>query len=175
MKTNAETTTIVFRTYDFKELKTYLFSAIFIIGNIVVPQLVHLIPNGGHIFLPIYFFTLVGAYKYGWKVGLLTAIFSPLINSALFGMPASGALPAILSKSILLAIAAGLTSSHYKKVSLLLLAGVVASYQISGTLMEWVYLGDLTIAATDFKLGIPGILIQIFGGWALIKTITYKK
>ena len=38
------------------------FAALFIVGNIVFPQLCHaLMPKGGLIFLPIYFFTLFGA------------------------------------------------------------------------------------------------------------------
>ena len=58
--------------------RTYLFALFFVAGNIIVPQLCHLIPNGGLMFLPIYFFTLVGAYKYGLSVGMITAVFSPL-------------------------------------------------------------------------------------------------
>ena len=73
--------------YGFASVKTYLLSGIFIAGNILLPQLAHLIPQGGLIFLPIYFFTLIAAYKFGLKVGLITAVFSPLINSLLFGMP----------------------------------------------------------------------------------------
>lgn len=82
-------------TLTYGETKTYLFAALFIAGNILLPQLCHLAPLGGVRWLPIYFFTLVGAYKYGWRVGLLTALLSPLINSALFGMPAAAALPPI--------------------------------------------------------------------------------
>ena len=43
--------------YRFGELKTYLLVILFVIGNIALPQLCHLIPNGGKILLPIYFFT----------------------------------------------------------------------------------------------------------------------
>ncbi|MEG1999322.1 MAG: ECF transporter S component, partial [Bacteroidales bacterium] len=60
-------------SYSYREYKTYLFSVFFIGGNIILPQLCHLIPNGGLIFLPIYFFTLIAAYKYGITVGVLTA------------------------------------------------------------------------------------------------------
>ena len=56
------------------EMKSYLFASIFIAGNILLPQLCHLIPNGGMILLPIYFFTLIAAYKYGFFTGLLTAV-----------------------------------------------------------------------------------------------------
>ena len=86
-------------------LKTYLLAAAFVIGNIALPQLCHLVPQGGLILLPIYFFTLIAAYKYGFTVGLLTAVLSPLVNNLLFGMPASGMLPIILVKSTFLALA----------------------------------------------------------------------
>ena len=61
-------------------VKTYLFALLFVAGNIALPQLCHLIPYGGPTLLPIYFFTLIAAYKYGFLVGLLTAILSPVIN-----------------------------------------------------------------------------------------------
>ena len=86
------------------ETRAWALAAIFICGNIILPQLCHLIPQGGLIWLPIYFFTLVGAYRYGLGVGLLTAIASPLVNSALFGMPAPEVVPVILVKSSLLAL-----------------------------------------------------------------------
>ena len=35
-------------------LKTYLLAAAFVIGNIALPQLCHLVPQGGLILLPIY-------------------------------------------------------------------------------------------------------------------------
>ena len=118
-------TTIRLHSLPFTSPTTYFAALTFIAGNILLPQLVHLIPQGGIIWLPIYFFTLVGAYKYGWRVGLLTAIASPVVNSLLFGMPPAAALPAILLKSVLLALAAGYAASHFKKASLALLALVV--------------------------------------------------
>ena len=102
-----ETTAVKLYSTGYREAKTYLAAALFVAGNIVLPQICHLVPQGGLRWLPIYFFTLVGAYKYGWRTGLLTALASPLVNAALFGMPAVTALPAILVKSALLAGTAG--------------------------------------------------------------------
>lgn len=79
-------TTVKLYSLPYHSAKTYLAASLFAFGNIILPQIFHLIPQGGIIWLPIYFFTLVGAYKYGWKVGLLTAVLSPLANSALFGI-----------------------------------------------------------------------------------------
>ncbi len=161
--------TVKLYSSGYAESKTYIAAALFIAGNIALPQLFHLIPKGGLIFLPIYFFTLIGAYKYGWRVGLLTALLSPLANSALFGMPAAAMLPVIITKSALLALAAAFMAWRYKRASLLLLAATVAAYQVAGSLFEWAYTGSLATALQDVRTGIPGLMLQIFGGLACIK------
>ena len=124
--------------------------------------------------MPIYFFTLVGAYKYGWKVGLLTAVFSPVINSLLFGMPMPSSLPAILLKSVLLAVFAGLAAAHFRKATVWILLSVVLAYQIAGTLGEWAMKGDFYLAVQDFRIGIPGMLLQVSGGWVCISKLLKK-
>lgn len=169
-----QTTTVKLNSLEYNEAKTYWVAALFVAGNILLPQLCHLVPQGGIRWLPIYFFTLIGAYKYGWWVGLLTAIASPLINSALFGMPAVTGLPAILLKSILLAGTAGYVAAHFKKASLWLLAAVVLTYQTVGTLGEWAMKGDFRLAAQDFRIGLPGMLVQILGGWLFINHLIRK-
>lgn len=161
-------TTLRFQSLPFSSYKTYLVASLFIVGNILLPQLAHIVPDGGITWLPIYFFTLVGAYKYGWKVGLLTALISPLINSLMFGMPAAAALPAIIPKSVLLAGAAGYAAVRFGKATLLSLLGVVLFYQVFGTIGEWAIKGDLMSACQDFRIGVPGMLLQIIGGWAVI-------
>jgi hypothetical protein len=163
-------TTVKFYSLEYKSIKTYIVASFFILGNIFFPQLCHLV-NLGPVLLPIYFFTLIGAYKYGWKVGLLTAILSPLINSMLFGMPAPAALPVILSKSIILAITAGFAAQYFKRLSILLLFGVVLFSQIAGTLVEWAIINNFQSAIQDFRIGIYGMLLQIFGGFFIIKYI----
>lgn len=169
-----QTTTIRLYTLGYDNVKTYMVAALFIVGNIILPQLFHLVPKGGMIWLPIYFFTLVGAYKYGWKAGLLTAVFSPIVNSMLFGMPMAVALPAILLKSVLLALSAGYVAKRFRSVSVSLLLSTVLLYQIIGTLGEWAMKGDLMLALQDFRIGIPGMLLQVFGGYAVIKYILKK-
>ena len=161
-------------TLGYRETKTYLVASLFVIGNIVLPQLFHLVPQGGVVWLPIYFFTLVGAYKYGWRVGLLTAVLSPVVNSLLFGMPLAAALPAILLKSVLLALLAGFIAHRYQRVSLPLLLGVVLGYQVLGTLGEWAMKGDFYLAAQDFRLGLPGMALQVVGGYLVIKHLIRK-
>lgn len=154
------------------ETRSWALAAIFICGNIILPQLCHLIPQGGLIWLPIYFFTLVGAYRYGLGVGLLTAIASPLVNSALFGMPAPEVVPVILVKSSLLALCGALAGARTEGRAKL--AGVVFAVvcaQTVGSLAEWAMTGSAAAALQDLRLGWPGILAQIFGGYATVKAL----
>lgn len=164
-------TTANLYTLDYSNARTYMAASLFVLGNLVLPQIFHLVPQGGITWLPIYFFTLVGAYKYGWKVGLLTAVLSPLINSLLFGMPLPAVLPAILLKSVLLAAAAGFAAHRFQRISLPILAMVVLSYQIVGTLGEWILVGDFFRAIQDFRIGLPGMLLQIVGGYLVLKHV----
>lgn len=164
-------TTAKLYSYNLSNTKTYLFAVIFIVGNLLLPQLAHLVPQGGLIFLPIYFFTLIAAYKYGIHVGLLTAILSPLANHLLFGMPPVAVLPAIMIKSIILAIAAALAAKHFEKISFIGILLAILAYQLTGTGIEWGLTQNFAIAVQDFRIGIPGMLIQLVGGYFLLKAI----
>ena len=106
------------------------------------------------------------------KLGLLVAILSPLVNSFFFGMPVPMLLPAIICKSVLLAVAAGFLASRTGKLSIFSLMGVVLFYQIVGGMAEWAISGSLDAALQDFRIGVPGMLLQIFGGYWLLKSIS---
>ena len=166
MESNA--TAVKLYSLGWREVRTYMFALLFIAGNILLPQLCHLYPQGGQILLPIYFFTLIAAYKYGFRVGLLTAVLSPLVNSMLFGMPPTAALPIIMIKGVLLAGAAAWMANRSKGASLLALIGVVLGYQLVGGLIEWAMTGSLASALQDWKLGYPGMTLQALGGWLAI-------
>ena len=151
--------------------RTYMLASLFVLGNLLFPQLAHLIPQGGFIFLPIYFFTLIAAYRYGLFVGMLTAIASPLINSMFFEMPPVAVLPAIMIKSVVLVIAACLAAKHFGKVSFLGVLLAVLAYQFIGTAFEWILTQNLYIALQDIRLGLPGIALQVVGGYFVLRLI----
>jgi hypothetical protein len=167
-------TTVNLYSLSLRESRSLLYAALFVVGNLLLPQLCHLIPQGGLMLLPIYFFTLIGAYKYGWQVGLLTALLSPALNSALFGMPALAVLPGIMVKSALLALAAAYIAHRHQSVSIALLLAVVLAYQVVGSLVESAMLGSLVLGFQDFRIGIPGMLLQVIGGYLFIKYLLKK-
>lgn len=152
-----------------KDIRTYKYATLFILGNILMPQLCHLVPQGGLIFLPIYFFTLIAAYQYGLAAGLLTAVMSPLVNHVFFGMPPTDILPLILIKSILLATSASLIAQRIGRVTFLGVLLSVITYQSIGMLFEWAITDSLFVSLQDVRIGYPGILIQVILGFILLK------
>lgn len=158
----------------FREHKTYLFASVFIIGNLLLPQLCHLVPGGGLTWLPIYFFTLIAAYKYGLRVGIITAILSPLLNYMLFDMPTLAGLPIILIKSSLLAVIAAFAARRFGKISIPVILSVVITYQIIGAGIEWLIFQDQAQALLHLRMAVPGMLVQVAGGFLILKTISKR-
>ncbi|MDR0831232.1 MAG: ECF transporter S component [Prevotellaceae bacterium] len=159
------------------QIKAYVFAALFVAGNLVLPFAIHHLPaiggySQGLMWLPIYFFTLVAAYKFGWQVGLLTAVLSPVINCLLFGIPMSAMLPAILVKSVLLAVAAAFFAQKAGKVALWAILASILAYQFIGTGIEF-FINDMNFnaAIVDFRFGFPGMLLQLFGGYLVLKAM----
>jgi len=104
-------------------------------------------------------------------VGLLTALLSPLVNSLLFGMPPVAVLPAIIIKSTILAIAAAMAAKHFGKVSLWGILLAALAYQVIGTGIEWAMTQNFLVAFQDFRIGLPGMLIQLVGGYFVLKAL----
>ena len=156
---------------NYDEAKTYLWAAVFVACNLVLPQLFHLIPQGGVIFSPLSLVILAGAYKFGWKTGLLAALASPLVNHAITGMPAWEVMPVMTLKLAVLALVAGLVAQRFKTVSLPLLIGVVLVSLAIGCLGEFILTGGIAATIADFTIGWPGLLLQVFGAWLILKYV----
>jgi hypothetical protein len=157
--------------YNYDEAKTYLWAMAFVACNLLLPQVFHLIPQGGIIFAPLSFVILAGAYKFGWKTGLLAALASPLINHAITGMPAWGVMPVMTLKLAVIALVAGLAAQRFQTVNLLLIMAVVLVSMVLGALGELVLTGGIAATISDITVGWPGILLQIFGTWLIIKYV----
>lgn len=152
------------------ESRFWLYTTLFVAGNIALPALCHLVPGGGPMLLPIYFFTLIAGWRFGLAAGLATAVLSPLANHVLTGMPPAQMLPAILAKSVLLAVIAATVARRFG-LSLLAVALAVLGYQVAGGVVEGFLTASLAAALADFRVGLPGILLQILGGYAVLRLL----
>jgi hypothetical protein len=156
---------------NYDEVKTYMWAAIFVVCNLVLPQVFHLIPQGGIIFSPLSLVILAGAYKFGWKTGLLAALLSPTVNHLLTGMPAWSILPVMTMKLAVLALVAGLVAQRFKTVNLPLLIGVVLVCKAIEAVGELALTGGIAATIADFTIGWPGLLLQVFGTWFILKYV----
>lgn len=66
-------------------------------------------------------------------------------------------------------MAAGFAAYRFQRVSLLVLLGVVLFYQVLGTLGEWAIEGSFFVAVQDFRIGLPGMALQVIGGYLFVK------
>jgi hypothetical protein len=156
---------------NYDEAKTYLWATVFVACNLILPQVFHLIPQGGVIFSPLSLVILAGAYKFGWKTGLLAALASPLVNHAVTGLPAWEVMPVMTLKLAVLALVAGLAAQRFKTVSLPLLIGVILVSMAIGCLGEFILTGGIAATIADFTIGWPGLLLQVFGAWLILKYV----
>ena len=148
-----------------------MWATVFVACNLILPQVFHLIPQGGIIFSPLSLVILAGAYKFGWKTGLLAALASPLVNHLITGMPAWEVMPVMTLKLTVLALVAGLAAQRFKTVSLPLLIGVILVSKAIGCLGEFILTGGIAATIQDFTVGWPGLLLQVFGAWLILKYV----
>lgn len=151
------------------DARAYLLAAVFALGNLLLPWLCHFVPHGGQMLLPVFFFTFVGAYKFGLAVGLTAGIASPLLNAWLTGMPTPAMLPPMLIQSVLLAVAASATARRFRSASFVLLALPVVACQVVGLLVEEALMPGAMPFFTALRMAIPGMLLMVFGGGFLIR------
>lgn len=158
----------------FSSVRTYAYIAAFSVANVLLPLFIHaFVPGGGPKLLPIYFFTLVAGYVFGWRVGIITGALSIALNFFLTGMPPAPALPFVFGKSIVLGTIAGLVSPRYLSLPIpVKLILIVLVYQILGALVGALvqgnpsqFIGDLS---REMSIGYLGIVIQIVGGTLVI-------
>lgn len=155
------------KTLSLTERATYTWSALFIAANIALPHFFHLIPGGGIMFLPIYFFTLIGAMRYGWQLGLLTAAMTPIAGYLIFGAPAAAMLPDMLIKGAMLAGTGAYVAQRWGTSLFCCIATVVAAFTLVG-LIETPFTGA-AYAFQDFSTGLPGMAMMALGAWLTSK------
>ena len=112
-----KTTTIRLYSLDYSNVKTYFAAALFILGNLVLPQLCHLIPQGGLTCCRFISLRLLLLYKYGWKCWIADSrLFTGFEPSAFRYASLQEYCSAILLKSILLAVVAGYAANRFKRI-----------------------------------------------------------
>ena len=92
--------------------KNLVFAGVFIALGIVLPFFTGQIPQIGSMLLPMHIPVLLCGFVCGWPLGLLVGFITPLLRSALFGMPPL--FPTALAMAFELAAYGALSGLCYK-------------------------------------------------------------
>ena len=155
---------------SWRQASLYLATLAMVLGNVALPALVHGIPNGGRILLPIFFFTLVAGWRFGLNAALLTAVLSPLASHALTGMPATPMLAGIIWQSAALGLIAALVAARSARTTLPLVTLAVLLHQVVLALPVLAQAG-VHACSVAFQMRIPGVLLQILGGYLTLRLL----
>ena len=93
------------------------------------------------------------------------------MNHLITGLPAWEVMPVMTLKLAVLALVAGLAAQRFKTVSLPLLIGVILVSKAIGCLGEFILTGGIAATIADFTIGWPGLLLQVFGAWLILKYV----
>ena len=152
-------------------------SGIFIALGILLPFILHSIPNGGKIFLPMHLPVLALSFFVSWPWALAVGALTPLLSSLLTGMPPMTPFPMAIIMSFELATYGLIISLLRKKavkrerwyspllalapalvlgrvVAGIVLWGAVSAFGVKGP-APWVFVSGGIIT------GLPGIIVQI--------------
>lgn len=150
--------------------RLYLVVAFMVLGNVALPYAFHQIPNGGRIFLPIFFFTLIAGWRFGLGAGILTALLSPLASHVLTGMPSVPLLFKVILHSAVLGGVAALVGQWGRKLSLPLLALVVLVHQAL-ILTPVIWNAGFGVGLEALVSRWPGLVLQILGGFLVLRLL----
>ena len=156
-----------------------------ILAALILPQIVHAAAgaSGGAEWLPMYIPVIIGGavlgFKWGLAVGVLSPIVSYLITSAAGApMPALLRLPyMIVELGIFAAVSGTFSEATLKRKSLALVAVVIAfvlgrgAFLLTAYLFENVSVLSFSMAFSQVKAGIPGVILQLFLAPAVIALI----
>ena len=139
-----------------KNINRLTASSVLIALAILIPQLFHLtgVPQSGQVFLPMHIPVLLSGFVLGPVFGLLVGVFSPIISSAMTGMPAFARLPFMIFELATYGLVGGFlyNTLRLKRKKY----GIYISLVISMISGRAIYAFALTIAASVFNIACGG-------------------
>lgn len=148
--------------------KKLILNAVFIALGVLLPIAFHSFNMGGKIFLPMHIPTLIGGLVLGPISGLLIGIFSPIISSALTGMPpVFPMLPIMIFELATYGLVAGYLRREknmgiFPSLLIAMLAGRLIAAVVALVLGQFGFKeGPVAYFINAITTGIPGIIIQL--------------
>ncbi len=167
----------------YTDIRSYIFTAFFIMLAVLMPWVFHQFHLAGPTFLPMHIFVLIAGLMFGWRAGLIVGLLTPLVSHFTSGMPVLSVLPQITIELSAYGLIAGILREQYHLRTIWALLGAIVGGRIAlllAILMAYLIAGEsyspLGLEANPvasfwsvIEQGWPGIVIQL----ALIPTIIW--
>ena len=159
----------------FTDISSYALIAVFVLLSVLTPWVFHQFHLAGATYLPMHIFIMVAALAFGWQLGLIAGLLSPLTSYVISGMPLLNILPQVTIELAAYGLLAGVLHQKFNLRiiwsllgsmlggRLVLLLTIMVTYFISGETYS-----PLGLETTPFlsvwhtiKQGLPGILLQL--------------
>jgi len=163
------------RILKYTDIRSYIFTAVFVLLNVGLPRVFHQFYLAGPTFLPMHIFVFVAGLLFGWRAGLVVGLITPLASYAVSGMPVLQTLPQIVVELSVYGLVAGILRERFNlrviwsllgamlAGRLALCLGALAIYLIAGRIYS-----PLGLEASPFlavwsviKQGWPGMVAQM--------------
>lgn len=139
--------------------------------GVVLPQLLHAVPNAGNVLLPMHIPVLLCGLTCGWAYGLGCGLLAPLLSHLVTGMPPAAVLPGMLCELAVYGLIAGLAAKyiHTGKRALDIYVQLIAAMLIGRVVYGIVnalifragaYSMEIFLTAA-FVTALPGIILQL--------------
>ncbi len=158
----------------YTDLRSYLFTLLFVGLSIAVPMVFHQFNLAGPTFLPMQIFVLAAGLIFGWRAGLIIGVTSPLISYAITGMPMMTILPQTVVELTTYGFAAGMLREKTNLRTIWALVAAMAAGRVALLAVVTVFhfgraiyspLGiadsPLAVVWASVSQGWPGIVIQL--------------
>ncbi|MFC1939655.1 ECF transporter S component [Chloroflexota bacterium] len=167
----------------YNDIRSYVFTLVFVLLDILVPWVFHQFHLAGPTFLPMHIFVLIAGLAFGWRAGLIVGLLTPLTSYAVSGMPVLRVLPQIAIELSAYGLVAGILREKLNLRVLWSLLGAMIAGRLAMCLavlviylMVWMIYSPigpeanpLLVLWSVIKQGWPGMVIQL----ALIPPITW--
>jgi hypothetical protein len=159
----------------FTDIRSYVFTAVFVLLSVLVPYVFHQFHLAGPTYLPMHIFVLAAGLLFGWRAGLVVGLATPLTSFAITGMPVAAILPQIVVELAAYGLLAGIMREKARlpviwsllaamiggRLAMLVAVSVISFVLGQSNSPLGTEAGSLFVLISAVKLGWPGILIQL--------------
>lgn len=114
----------------YTDVRSYIFTAAFIMLAVAVPWLFHQFHLAGPTFLPMHIFVLIAGLMFGWRAGLIVGLLTPLVSHFTSGMPLLSVLPQITIELSTYGLISGILREQYNLRTIWALLGAMVGGRI---------------------------------------------